>query len=135
MDHLGRNIRIPTEFCSTWKVDINIVCPRPRVSSHVSCQGFNNIINGFCKDRAGSSFIERGDYKLIRPEDSQVIDPSEFLGTVVSGMVLEMSVIMRQESSCGNSKDKCPRCHHINLNLVGNGGWIEWKVALDFYAR
>jgi len=116
VDHLGRNIPIPTGFCSTWK-------------------DFNNIINGYCKNRAGSGFIERGDYRLIRSEDSQVISRSRFASTVVSGTTLEMSIVVRQESASGGEKEKCPRCRHINLKSAGNSRWIEWKVSPKFYAR
>jgi len=75
MDHLGRNIPVPTMFCSTWK-------------------DFDYIINCYCRDRLGHRFVERGDYRMRRPEDSRMIAPSEFSRMVEPEMVLEMSIII-----------------------------------------
>jgi len=105
VDHLGRNIPVPTMFCGTWKE-------------------FDYIIHGYCKDSVGSHFIKRGDYRLICAEDSQTIGPSEFASSVESGMVLEMSIVLR-ETGFKDSKEKCPRCGHINLVNTANYGWIE----------
>lgn len=67
---------------------------------------------------------------MIRAEDSQVINRSEFASTVESGMVLEMSIVVQQDIAFEDNK-KCPRCGHVSLNLAGNG-WIEWKVSPNF---
>jgi len=39
-------------------------------------------------------------------------------------MVLEMSIVLR-ETGFKDSKEKCPRCGHINLFNTANYGWIE----------
>lgn len=72
--------------------------------------------------------MERGDYQVIRADNNQVIGWSELPNTVESGMILEMSIILRQETAFQNTKEKCPRCGHVNLNVTANRGWIEWKV-------
>lgn len=89
---------------------------------------FNYVINGYCKDRAGNRFIERGDYQIIRAEGSRVIGPSAFARTVEPGMVLEISIILRQATAF--QKD-CPRCGRVNSTVTANGGWIEWQVSLN----
>ena len=73
-----------------------------------------------------------GAYEVIRPEDSQTISPSKFAGSVEPGMVLELSVILRQDEALQDNKNKCPRCHFTNRNATFNHGWIEWKVILHF---
>ena len=80
-------------------------------------------MNGYCKDRVGSCFIERGDYQVLRAEDSQVIGPSEFATTVKSGMVLELSIVMHQTTSY---QEECPRCGHINSGLIASEAWVVW---------
>jgi hypothetical protein len=74
--------------------------------------------------------VRWGDYEVIRAEDGQVVQPSEFASTVVPGMVLEIGIILRQNESFQYGKQKCPRCKNNNLNPVNNG-WIEWKVFLN----
>jgi hypothetical protein len=76
--------------------------------------------------------VERGDYEVLRAEDSHMINRSEFAKTVEPGMVLEMSIVMRQATAFKDSKEKCPRCHHINVNATVAGGWIEWKVPFKY---
>jgi hypothetical protein len=63
------------------------------------------------------------EYQVLRAEDSQVIRRSE-IATVRAEMILEMSIVLRQIFQ--ETKGKCPRCNHIDLNPTVNGGWIEW---------
>ena len=58
-----------------------------------------------------------------------MIGPSEFASTVEPGMVLEMSIVLRQKIPFQDNKETCPRCGHFNLNVTANSGWIEWKVV------
>lgn len=69
----------------------------------------------------------------MRAEDSQVIDRSQFGSKVDSGMILEISIILRQTVTLHDNKGKCPRCGHINVNVIKNDGWIKWQV-LKFFA-
>jgi len=62
---------------------------------------------------------------VMRAADSQPIDPSEFVGQVESGMVLEMSIVLRQRTAY---QKKCPRCGYINMDVAVKNGWIEWPV-------
>jgi hypothetical protein len=68
---------------------------------------------------------------MIHAEDSQFINPAEFANKVVSGMVLETSIVLRPQTSFEDNEEKCPRCGHINRNVTAHCGWIEWKVPLD----
>jgi hypothetical protein len=96
-------------------------------------QDFHYVIKGYCKDSFGWRFVERGDYEVMHTENSQAINRSE-LGTVVeSGMILEMSIILRQRKAFLDNKEKCPRCGRLNLNVTANQGWIEWQVPLNYY--
>jgi len=86
---------------------------------------FDYIINGYCRDRFGNRFVERGDYEILRADDSRMINRSEFANAVEPGMVFEMSIVMRRSETVQDNKEKCPRCLHINSNATATGGWIE----------
>ena len=45
-------------------------------------------------------------------------------------MKFEMSILLRPEMALQDTKDRCPRCHHINLNATVDRGWIQWKVLI-----
>jgi hypothetical protein len=90
-------------------------------------QDFHHVINYFCQDSFGNRLIERGDYKVIRAGSGEIIDPSDFPKTIMPGMMLEMSIVVRKEASFQDNKKKCPRCRHINMT-VPDDGWMEWKV-------
>ncbi|KIM80413.1 hypothetical protein PILCRDRAFT_9594 [Piloderma croceum F 1598] len=109
LDHLGRNIPVPIMFCSRWK-------------------DFDYILTGYCQGSIGIRYIEQGEYKMIHAEDSQFINPAEFASEVVSGMLLETSIVLRPQTSFEDN-EKCPRCGHINRNVAAYCGWIEWKVS------
>ena len=104
----------------------------PFVHIYLALQGFDYIINGYCKDRAGNRLIKRGDYRLIQAQTGQMIGRSDFVSTVEPGMIVEMSVVLRQKKAFKDDRNKCPRCGHINLNVTVESGWIEWKVISNF---
>ena len=122
IDHLGRNIPIPIIFCSAWQVR----CDRKYiVSSYIFVyQDFYVFISELCKGSAGHEFIERRDFRMLH--NNKFIDPLEFPDRVVSGMTIEMSIILRQRTS-SQSKTKCPRCGYSGSVPVGDG-WVEWEV-------
>lgn len=80
----------------------------------------------------GYSFIERGDYEVMRAENSQIIDRSKFATSLEAGMVVEMCIVMRQ-SKAFSEVDKCFRCNHLILQAVKKNVWIQWQVPLNFY--
>lgn len=125
-DHLGRTIRIPTVFCSDWKVEYFFGC-----LCNGSCisiaQSFDYIIKRYCEDSIGCHFIERGEYKMIRAQDSQVIESSRFASTAGSGMKFEISIVMRQTEEF---RRKCPHCGIFDSNARAICGWIKWQVSL-----
>ena len=93
----------------------------------VVLQDFDYVINGYCKNRIGDHFIKRGAYQVVRAADGRVISASEFAAKVKSGMKIEISIVLRQNADFQDAKTKCPRCRHINFNVVSGGGdWIEW---------
>ena len=75
----------------------------------------------------------RGNYEVIHGHNNKTISPFEFANTVEPGMVLEMSIILRQHEPFQDNKEKCPRCHHINLNATVTSGWINWDVPLSSF--
>jgi hypothetical protein len=75
--------------------------------------------------------VRWGDYEVINAEDGQVVQPSEFVSAITPEMVLEISIILRQDERFQYGKQKCPRCNNINLDATVKNGWIEWKVFLN----
>jgi hypothetical protein len=130
LSHLGDIIPIPTMFCSTWKV--LFIPPRIVLIFTSLPQDFDYIVRVHCKNRIGIDFIERGDYEVMRAEDSHIIGQSDLASTVESGMRLEMGIVMRKITA---DQKKCPRCGHTNSNVVANNGWIEWQVLPPSPAR
>jgi len=108
---LGDIIPVPTIFCSTWR-------------------DFDYVIQVHCRDHQGCDFIARGDYEIIRAEDFQIIQPSEFASAVQSGVKLEMSIVMWQKTA---DERKCPRCGHINFPPTAINGWIECRRCLGHF--
>jgi hypothetical protein len=118
-------------FCATWEVGPS----RPQIHLVIYLvkfyQEFDFIIKGYCrKNRSGDSYVRRDDYEVMRAQDSRIIVPSKLASTVEPGMVLEISIFLRQNATAQNDKMKCPRCRYINLNACD---WIRWKVPLSFY--
>jgi hypothetical protein len=100
------------------------------ISHTLLSQDFDHIITGYCKNRAGDRYVERGDYQVIRAKDNKRIGPLELAMVVHSGMVLEMSITLWQRTAFQENQHTCPRCRRINLNVPTTNGWIEWKVSL-----
>lgn len=120
VDHLGKIIPVPTQFCSTWKVEFWLLVYWP--FDTYTYRDFDYIIKHYCKNRPGSRFVEQGDYEVLRTMDNRIISQSDF--AVQSGMTVEMAIVMRQ--STANQKNKCPCCDHLNLNATTHHDWIEW---------
>jgi hypothetical protein len=59
---------------------------------------------------------------MICADDSQIINPSEFASKVEPGMVLEMSIVLRQTNAHSYNEKKCPRCGHVNSNVTAYRG-------------
>jgi hypothetical protein len=76
--------------------------------------------------------VERGNYQVLSAKNSQTVNQSEIASTVEPGMVLEMTIIMRESTAIQDIQGKCPRCQHINLHSNGNNGWVVWQVHLRF---
>jgi len=132
IDVLGATIPVPIFFCATWEVRF-LLHELYIVQSHILVsQGFDHIIKGYFKNRAGSDYVERGDYHILRAEDNQTIASSELGRTVKAGMLLEMSIIMRQTTPLKAHETKCPRCHHTNSDAMLINGWVEWKVSQPY---
>ncbi|KAL0959825.1 hypothetical protein HGRIS_011503 [Hohenbuehelia grisea] len=106
VDHLGRNIPVPIELCS-------------------SIQSLDFIVQCYCRDRAGSPFVERGDYQLIRSCDNKILEGRRFLAMAKCETVFEMSIILRLNNSVSASRHVCPRCSHTNSTAIEYKGWIE----------
>jgi hypothetical protein len=131
VSHLGDIIPIPTLFCSMWKVLFITSCIGQLI--HAATWDFNYIVQIHCKNRIGTHFIKQGDYKVICSEDSQIVGLSELASMVEQGMKLEMSIVLWQQTNFQDIKEKCPRCHHINVNATVDQAWIQWKVPFKFY--
>ena len=64
---------IPTIFCSTSKVcNLFLVSHRLGLYIFIS-QDFDYVFQLYRRDSVGIEFIERGDYEVLRAEDSQII--------------------------------------------------------------
>lgn len=48
-------------------------------------------------------------------------------------MIVEISIVKRQSITFQDNKEKCPRCHYVNLSITATNGWIEWQVLLNIY--
>ncbi|KAF8586183.1 hypothetical protein K439DRAFT_1631944, partial [Ramaria rubella] len=106
-DHLGQKIPIPILFCSTWEC-------------------FHYILQGYCKDRIGNRYVDRGDYHILSAEGS-LIPRREFASSVKAGVVVEMSIIIRMRRTQREGKNVCPRCRCANTNGIPNQGWFECR--------
>jgi hypothetical protein len=81
----------------------------------------------------GNRFIQQGDYEVVHSAESEKISRSKFASVVEVGMVLEMSIILRQDAAFQDNKETCPRCRHINRNIINtaSNSWIKWQVPLN----
>jgi hypothetical protein len=124
VDHLGRNIPIPTIFCSDWNVGFLSHCYTVAGSHIFITQGFDYIINRYCENAIGFDFIRRGEYKIIH--NNKVIESSKFANTAGSETKFEISIVMRQTESFTKS---CPQCGKFNYDAAVICGWIKWQVV------
>ncbi|KZP10891.1 hypothetical protein FIBSPDRAFT_937825 [Athelia psychrophila] len=110
VDHLGRHLPVPTIFCD-------------------SRQDFHVVITGFCRDQAGGSRIQRGDYRILSLDDDEVINPTEFHTALQPGMTVGMTIVLREQSQERNSnkEHRCPRCNHINSKVITASGWVSCR--------
>ena len=63
-------------------------------------QKFGAFLRALFLDRPGQQWVERGDYDLTRDEDKQVICAEEWNTLITPGMVLRMSMILRDAEVC-----------------------------------
>jgi hypothetical protein len=64
--------------------------------------------------------------------DNKLIDPLKFPDSVSSGMTIEMSIVLWQNTYEDRTK-KCPRCGHVhNMSIIRDDDWIEWEVPSSF---
>ncbi|KZP08602.1 hypothetical protein FIBSPDRAFT_938930 [Athelia psychrophila] len=106
IDHLGRNLPMPTMFCNSW-------------------QDFHVVIAGYCKSVAGDALVQRGDYRILNRDDSQVITPAELSTVIHPGMTVEMIIVLRQQTQeDAGPGNKFPRCSHINKKVSAASGWL-----------
>jgi len=87
----------------------------------VFSKSFHSIIEGYSKDRAGSSYIQRGDYEVLREEGNEVLDRRCFRGAITAGNKLEISIVIKSVTST-----RCPRCESLNFSI--DGSWKIWYV-------
>lgn len=128
LDHLGSNIPVPTIFCSKLEVRNHVPFSREvNCLTYTRSQDLRYIIRGYCKNRIGVKLIERGDFALMRSDDYQTVDLHNLAEAVQPGMVLEMSIILREKHMVGHHPRRCPRCDHIN-NAPLAEKWVEWCV-------
>ncbi|KDR66499.1 hypothetical protein GALMADRAFT_232554 [Galerina marginata CBS 339.88] len=104
LDHLGDIIPMPTLFCSTWET-------------------FNHVVKGYCRNRIGQSYIERGNYQILRSNGDQVTHHADFTRMVEEGETVEMSIIV--QPSVEHDERRCPKCHRLNTRVVPDGSWIH----------
>ena len=62
---------------------------------------------------------------MVHPGNGQIIERSNLASMVEPGMVLEMSINLRQKEEVQIGEEKCPRCGYINTNGTITSGWIE----------
>lgn len=130
VDHLGRILPVPIQFCSTWKVFL--LSAIRSANGLATCQDFDYIINGYCKGHFGSRFVQRGDYIVICSKDGQIIDRSAFPKAANSGIILELSILIRQKTPFQDNMQKCPRCGYFNSSATIYNDWIEWQVPFIY---
>ncbi|KZP08415.1 hypothetical protein FIBSPDRAFT_262250 [Athelia psychrophila] len=108
IDHLGRNLPVPTIFCKSW-------------------QDFHAVIVGYCESFAGDSLVQRGDYRILKQDNNQYIAPSELSTTIRPGMTVEMSIVLRERTPAkhGGAEHKCPRCGRVNRTVITVSGWVS----------
>lgn len=128
-DMLGQTISLPIELCATREVSSLMSLPHTTLFANIQ-QLFDNLLKLYFANRAGESFVERGDYDITVSNDISHIAPIESAqwGDVVKpGSALAMNAILRREK-----KDLCycPCCSRVILEsaLMEPGSSIKWSV-------
>ncbi|KAF7966177.1 hypothetical protein HWV62_39756 [Athelia sp. TMB] len=95
VNHLGSEMPIPLIFCHSWS-------------------DFHVVISGFCKDSAGYSLIQRGNYKIWNSDDDHAISPADIATSLWPGMRVEMSIVLHAQAAGRKAGQtcRCPRCGH-----------------------
>ncbi|KAF7982996.1 hypothetical protein HWV62_24610 [Athelia sp. TMB] len=98
VNHLGRNMPVPLIFCKSWP-------------------NFHIVISGFCKGSAGSAIIQRGDYRILKPNDDVVISRSDISTELRPGMTVEMSIMLHEQAKDNSVPQwsRCPRCKYDSV--------------------
>ena len=92
------------------------------------------VITGYCKHFVGDELVQRGDYRILRSDDDQVIISSELSAVILPGMTVEMAIVLRQRAAEGffESDHSCPRCNYVNKKIFTTSGWVNWLVSSNF---
>ncbi|KAF7969658.1 hypothetical protein HWV62_26700 [Athelia sp. TMB] len=93
---------------------------------------FHTVISGFCRDSAGYSLVQRGDYRIWNSENDNVISPEDIATSLGPGMRVEMSIVLhaQAEERRSSQAQRCPRCRHLNREVVTESGWLDWISVL-----
>ncbi|KAF7971894.1 hypothetical protein HWV62_19515 [Athelia sp. TMB] len=84
---------------------------------------FHTVISGFCRDTAGYYLIQRGNYRILNPEDDRIISRTEISTSLERGMKVEMSIVLHTQAKGkrGSQAQTCPRCKHVNRKINCGG--------------
>ncbi|KZP26730.1 hypothetical protein FIBSPDRAFT_928415 [Athelia psychrophila] len=75
------------------------------------CHGsFAACILGLGRSFAGDALVKRGDYRILKQDDDQVITPSELSTVIRPGMTVEMSIVLPKDvAAVSNMREVCQR--------------------------
>lgn len=119
---------LPIELCATREVSSLVSLPHSTLFANIQ-QLLDNLLKLYFANRAGESFVERGDYDITVSDDISHIAPikSAQWGDVVKpGTALAMNAILRREKKrlC-----YCPCCSWvIESGSMEPGSSIKWLV-------
>ncbi|TDL14119.1 hypothetical protein BD410DRAFT_846332 [Rickenella mellea] len=105
VDAVGTSMFLHINWCSTWKMLDALVKAR------------------FC-DAPFGEFVQDGEYNISRNGGKTIIRPQEWARVVQAGMVVEMSVVLKQGRF--DRKKICPICGYLNSDGSPRAGWIDW---------
>jgi len=74
----------------------------------------------------GTTFVERGDYRLVHAGTGSLIEPTKWTYELKSGKVVEMSMVLHTHSA---GATECPRCH-TKIDGHAKKEWVNWRVTL-----
>ncbi|KAL0948557.1 hypothetical protein HGRIS_011117 [Hohenbuehelia grisea] len=112
IDHLGRTLPIPVDFCE-------------------SIEETHRILQGYSKGTVGERYIRRSDYHLIHADDGHTVGSEEYANTEKPDAVFVVSIVMKRGTSTVVSLQKsCPRCGEISSRVPSDSGWVECALCL-----